>query len=695
VEVLLVNNKYSNLFSSFNIGKVALRNRIVKTAAQTYFFESGENRVGSIAKAFYGAVARGGAGLIIVETPAMEWPLADTGDRRFRIDDDKYIENIRELTSVIHEGGCPAFVQFYHRGPWGGPYHTIAKRVAASAVTVKSEFDVHEDDPPQVLTIEEIEEITERYASGAVRAAEAGFDGLEINAAADHLFHTFLSRFWNKRDDIYGPQNMENRTRFLVNIIREIKKRAGADFPVQILMNAIEIGAGEEGLSIEEAKEIARIYQEVGVDSLHVRSHWLGMHQGSYLQDVLFYPDTHIPIEEFPKELDWSRRGALANVPLAAIIKDTVSIPVMTVGGFDADLGEKTLREGKTDLIGINRRFFADPEYANKVLTGRMEDIQPCTHCGNCTRDYNVPRRCRINPSFGTDQYEVAPAGKKKRVVVIGGGPAGMQVAVTSARRGHEVTLYEKGHYLGGSLPLAAMVKGLKIEDLPAIVKYFKNRLAKSGVAIKLGADFDLSAVSRDNPDAVIVAVGGSPVLPEIPGIDRRNVIKSSDLYGTLRFFLRLLAPKTLRNLTKIWMPVGRRVVIIGGAIQGCQLGEYLVKRGRQVTIVDTAEEIGAGLYPERKTRLFYWFNKKGVSLMAGVKLVEVTENGLTLITREGEQKTIEADSIIPALPLATNTDIFNSLQGKVPEVYAIGDCENPGIIPDATAAGWQTGNKV
>ena len=188
----MVDHKYKHLFSPFKIGKVELKNRLAKTAAQTYFFDSGEHRVGSLAKAFYGALAKGGAGLVIVETPAMEWPLAETGDRRFRIDDDKYIKDIKELTDEIHKYDCPAFVQFYHRGPWGGVYNTLAPRVAASAVTLKSEFDVHEDEPPHALTIAEIEEIVERYAGGAVRAAKAGFDGLEINAGADHLFHTFF-----------------------------------------------------------------------------------------------------------------------------------------------------------------------------------------------------------------------------------------------------------------------------------------------------------------------------------------------------------------------------------------------------------------------------------------------------------------------------------------------------------------------
>ena len=691
----MAQSQYTHLFSPLNIGKVQLKNRIVKTAAQTYFFESGEHRFGGIAKAFYGAVARGGAGLIIVETPAMEWPLAETGDRRLRVDDDKYLKDISELATEIHKGGCPAFMQFYHRGPWGGIYHTIAKRVAASPVTFPSMFDVHEEEPPKALTIAEIEELVERYAAAAARLADAGFDGVEIHAGADHLFDSFLSRFWNRRDDIYGPQSWENRTRFVLAVIKEVKKRVGPDFAVQVFMNGIEAGVGDLGLSLEENKTLARIYQDAGVDSLHVRSHWVGMHQGSYLSDILFYPEVHIPLGEFPKEMDWTHRGALCNVPLAAAIKRVVTIPVMTVCGFDADSGERVLSEGKADLIGMNRRIFADPEYPNKVRTGRFDDIQPCTHCGNCSSTYNEPRKCRINACFGTDNYDLTPLATKKKILVVGGGPAGMQAARVAALRGHKVSLWEKGRYLGGAMPLAAMVKGFDIEDVTEVVDFLKKQVAKLGVDVKLGKECNASQIAEAKPDVVILAEGGSPVLPDVPGINGRNVIRSSDLYGTMRFYLRLFGSKRLRKLTKVWMPVGKSAVIIGGAIQGCQLGEFLVKRGRQVTIVDTEGELGKGLYPERKTRLFYWFGKKGATLIEGARLVEITRDGLTIVTADGQTRVLAADSVICTLPVAPNRGLLESLREQVSEVYAIGDCDSPGLIPDATAAGWRVANTI
>ena len=370
-------SKFEKLLEPANIGKVKLRNRMVKTAAQTYFFDSGEHRVGNLAKAFYGALAKGGVGLIIVETPAMEWPLAEIGDRRARIDDDKYIEDFSELTKVIHSYGCPVFIQFYHRGAWGGPYKMLAPRIAASPVVFKSSNDVREETPPQAMTTAEVEELIDKWINAADRIAKAGFDGLEIHNAADTLLATFLSRFWNRREDIYGAQTMENRTRLITSLIKGIKKKVGPDFPVQVTLNGLEMGISDQGITVEEAKSIAKIMQGAGADSIHVRTHWLGQHQASYNQELVFFPETAIPIKDFPRELDWSRKGPGVLLPLAAEIKKAVSIPVMTVGGLNAFIGEKALREGRADLIGMTRPFFADPEYPNKVAAGRLDRYCP------------------------------------------------------------------------------------------------------------------------------------------------------------------------------------------------------------------------------------------------------------------------------------------------------------------------------
>jgi NADPH-dependent 2,4-dienoyl-CoA reductase/sulfur reductase-like enzyme len=270
-----------------------------------------------------------------------------------------------------------------------------------------------------------------------------------------------------------------------------------------------------------------------------------------------------------------------------------------------------------------------------------------------------------------------------------------MEAARVSAMRGHEVILYEKGHKLGGLLPLASLVKGHEGEYLMEFVRYLQRQVTKMGIDIRTGKEFDLSLIEELKPDAVIVAMGGIPTVPEIPGINRRNVVSVPKLHRMLKFYLRFLSPELLGKLTKIWMPIGKNVVIIGGGLQGCELAEFLVKRGRKVTIVEAAEKLGEGV-PERKQHpLFRWLQKKGVTMLAGVKYEEITENGLTIVTKEGERRTIEGDTIIPAVPLLTNTGLLETLKGKVAEVYIIGDCVEPKVIIDAIAAGYRAGNTL
>ena len=638
--------RFQKLLEPYHIGSVKTRNRMIKTAAGTNLWDTGEHRISEKAKAFYEAIARGGVGLLVVESPIMEYPFNEPGDLRYRIDDDKYIKDVRELTDVIHKQGCPAFVQLYHRGTWPQPYAPRRPRIAASAfvpVMVRSEFDLHDENMPRELTIPEIKEFVNLFAGVAERARKAGFDGVEFNAGSDHLFATFVSRFWNKRQDEYGCGSMANRARFLVEVIKETKKRTGQDFPILITYNGVEVGGGDEGMTYEEGQELARILEEAGADALQVRSVWFGNHVGSYNNEHLFYPEPQIPLKSFPKELDWSEKGRVGGVslPVAAAIKKAVSIPIIAVGGFYPELGEKALRQGKADFIGLCRRLFADPELPNKVASGRLDDIAPCTHCSTCQKMNLLPKECRVNAALGTEQYTIQKAEKKKKVVVIGGGPAGMEAARVAALRGHEVTLYEKAHKLGGALPMAALVKGVEIEDLPALIRYLQRQVARLGVRVRLGKEFSLSVIEEIKPDVVIVATGGIPVVPEIPGIDRRNVVSAPDLHNSLKVYLRFLGPVALRWLTKFWMPLGKNVVIMGGAIQACQVAEFLVKRGRKVTIVDTAEVLGDGLVTERKNRLFWWFRKKGVAMINGVRYEGITDSGLVIITREGKRQTI------------------------------------------------------
>jgi 2,4-dienoyl-CoA reductase (NADPH2) len=311
-------------------------------------------------------------------------------------------------------------------------------------------------------------------------------------------------------------------------------------------------------------------------------------------------------------------------------------------------------------------------------------------------RAYNDAVKCRVNAALGTvDQYVITPSTKRKKVLVVGGGPGGLETARVAAARGHEVILYEKEHKLGGLLPVAAVVKGTEIEDLPALVRYLQHQIVSLGVHVIEGKELNPQLIEEIKPDAVIIGVGGISVLPEIPGIDRSNVINNVKLHNTLKTYLRFLKPGTLRWLTKFWMPIGKRVIIIGGDIQGCELAEFLVKRRRKVTIVESGDRIGNGLVENTRTRLLWWLSRKGALMLTGVQYMEITEKGLNIINVDGKRQTIDGDTIIPSLPLKTNEELMKDVAGRVPEIYAIGDCASPGLILEAIGDGSRVAHSI
>ncbi len=687
-----MNNRFQKLLEPAYIGKVKTRNRIIKTAQGSSFIEPA-GYVGEQAKAYYETMAKGGVGLLIVESCGVEFPLGiHHFPVQFHLDDDKYIPSYTELVQVVHQHGCPVFLQLFHSGPWN-PTGLLPNRDTKSASTLtESELPGPGFAIPRGVSPAEIEDLIQMFVKAAARAKKAGFDGVEINAATCHLINSFYSRIFNKREDEYGG-SIENRARFMNRIIGDTKKQLGAEFAVTALINIAEYGH-EKATSIEEGVQFAALAARAGADAIQVRAHGYG-HRGGLLQpDRLFYPEFPKPL---PKDLDWSHRGVGAIIPLATAVKKVVSVPVIAACRLDPVLGEKLLQQGDIDFVGMTRRLLADPELPNKVAADKLEDINPCTGCLYCmdVRLHNTPIRCRINANLGRErEFELKPAEKIKQVLVVGGGPSGMEAARVAALRGHTVTLCEKSGKLGGLILLASMLKDIETDELIALIQYLERQIKKAGVTIRLNTEVTPALIAELKPDVVVIAAGGVDSAMDIPGVNGRNVVTGAKLHGQLKFYSRFFGPKTLTRLTKVWMPIGKNVVVIGGTIHGCELAEFLIKRGRNVTIVHTGTEIGEGMTDDDKFQFMRWIAGKNIPVITSAIIKKINGTGLNIKTGGNEQY-IKANTIAFALPLRSNQGLQQQLAGEFTEIYAIGDCDEPHLIAEAIAGGSKIGHSI
>jgi 2,4-dienoyl-CoA reductase-like NADH-dependent reductase (Old Yellow Enzyme family)/thioredoxin reductase len=647
--------KLKRLFEPINIGKMELKNRIVMPALNTKLgTEWGAMSDRMID--YYAERAKGGVALIIIENTCIDWPAGKAGTNPIRADEWKFIQGLHDLAEAVHAYGAKIATQLHHAGRQGSSLTSAEgwQLVAPSAIPCLPTGA----EMPRELTLEEIEAMIGKYVFAATITKAAGFDAIEVHGAHGYLISQFMSPYTNKREDEYG-RDFEGRMRFPLRIIEGIRIATGPDFPIIFRLSADEFVEG--GLTLEDNKLIAQRLEAAGVDAINVSA---GIYESPPWFSRIF-PTMGMPVG--------------CNVPLAQEIKKVVKIPVIVAGKLgNPVLAEKVLKERKADLIAMGRPLLVDPELPRKAYQGQLDDIRPCIYCneacaGNVSRMWRIG--CVVNPALGRErEYQIERTTKTKRVFVVGGGPAGMEVARIASLRGHKVTLYEKEKFLGGQM-LAASGPPFK-QPIKDFMEYLKIQVKKQRVKIELGKKVTPALINNVKPDVVVVATGATHWIPDIPGAYRDNVATASEI---------LLRKKK----------AGKKAVIIGGGVVGSELAWFLAEKGRKVTIVEMLGAVAMDMNMFSRLYLTDKLGDLGVNMAVDTTARRITDKGVVVIDAEGTKKVIEADTVILAAGFKSNNPLEEKLKSMGQEVYAIGDCVKPGKIEGAISAAWRVALKI
>ena len=623
---------FPNLFSPGKIGECNLKNRIIMPLFPTKY--ATESKVTPKIMEFYRSRAKGGVALIVLDCPCLDYPRAYKGPHEFRFDLEEYSRGLKKLTDVIHAEGAKAFMHLNYPKE-----RTVREKIAGA----KKKGDAWVVPLANSISIYEAEEILEIMTHGAERGRDIGYDGVEIQASYGDLIAQLLSPLLNKRKDKMGGP-IENRARFLCELIQKVKKTAGHDFPVMIKLVCDEFMP--DGLVVDDAKVIASLVENAGADAIVANA---GNKSTKYIT---------IPPNESPP-------GPL--IDLAAQIKASVNIPVVAIAKINSpDIADAAIAEGKIDFVAMARALVADPDLPRKALSGRADDIRRCIYClQDCSENgvSGIGRCCTVNPFAGHEySWKVLPASKKKKVLVIGGGPSGIQVALIASQRGHEVELWEQNQ-LGGQAKLSSLAPFK--DETSEVMRYLKHSLDKSDVKVRCGLPTDISEVVSTAPDVVIVATGSRPGLLPIPGID-------SDLVTDVR--------KVYENRSAI----RQKIVIIGGGDIGCETADWLADPETRVTVVEILPKVLHRMKKIPRERLLARLSEKGVTILTETQVTSVEENSVLLRKKDGEIFSLKVDNVIIAINSEPENSLVNALKDKIEEVVAVGDAASPGNIGSA-----------
>ena len=646
-------HRFGELFKPGKIGMMEIPNRLVMPPIGTEYATT-DGFVTARLKDYYEARARGGVGLIIVEVTCIDSPGGICIRSNLCLDHDAYLPGMAELVAVIHRHGAKAAIQLCHAGVSTHRSYTGVQPAGPSALRAFT------GDMSRALSRPEIERLVERFAEAAQRAKRAGFDAVEIHGATNYLVAQFLSGYWNRREDEYGG-SLENRARFLLEVLRAARDKVGKDFPLWFRINLTEFGL-EGGMTLDEATQIAVWGEAAGSNAVHVSSFGARnqAHMGPCVAD----------------------RGVL--LPLTRRLKQAVGVPVIGVGHIDGFRAQRALENGEADFIAIGRGLLADADFADKLREDRPEDIRPCICCLDCIRCIiykGKALKCAVNPLCGKEgEYRIEPAGVKKHVVVIGGGPAGMEAARVAAIRGHRVCLFEKESRLGGLLRSACRPPGKA--DIERLVEYLIIQLEKTGVEIFMSNEIGPEAVAGLNPDAVIVACGASPALPDALGLP--------DIRG-----LNDAEPIRVEDALLGKMEIGQRVLVVGGRRNGCETAEFLSKAGKTVTIVHRSNRPAPDVLPVFRTPLLSRLKQHGVTLHRGIRGGKIEQKRFIGHGADNPETIIDFDTLIVTGSRKPRKIEWGALESSVQDLLVIGDAAGARGIMEAVAEGNRAGRRV
>lgn len=632
------------LLDATNIGSMELRNRIVMAPMITNL--AGFN--GQVTKKqidYYAERAMGGVGLIDVAWACVDkWPIKKFGC--LYIDSDEYIRDLERLTRTVHRFGTKIALQLSHSGRQISPEEAQG-RLAVSASDVSCCYNGKMVES-RALTYEEIEHFIDSFALGAYRAKRAGFDAVELHGASGYLIAQFLSPFTNKRKDRYGG-NFSGRMRFPLEVLKSTRDLVGEDFPIIFRISGDEFV--DEGLKLEDTKKIGMKLEKEGIDAIHVTA---GLFETYHLAMPPFY----------------ASRGCFLN--LSEGIKQVVDIPVIGVGRInDSAFAEDALREGRADLIAMGRALLADPALPNKTAHKKVQNIRKCIACNRCVMaiSQTLHIRCAINARAGVEsETRLVHVADPKRVLVIGGGPAGMEAARVASLRGHEVILLEKNKKLGGQLLLSTKAPGK--DELKNELDYCTSQLNNSDIEIHTGYDCTADNVKEYDPNSIIMATGARPCVPSIPGIDQSIVHTAWDVLGEK-------------------VRVGNRVVIAGGGIVGCETAEFLHEKSEEIVLIELLPELALTAEPFSRIYLLNRLEDQGVETMTGSKIVEIGNDCVIVMDKHGAREQKETDSVVLAMGSIPNNELVMSLMKLVDNLIVVGDCVRPRFMIDAIHEGF------